>query len=62
MWKKNRNYYALLLSDQIARDKLDSPFKNIPPDGDLPVLSLLDTVVYLVENKAENKQESDKDS
>lgn len=46
VWKKNRNLYAMLLLDMVLRERLDSPFAQIPPEGSIPVLSFHQVVSY----------------
>lgn len=36
MWKKQRNMYATLLLDMVAKKRLTEPFNLLPPDGSLP--------------------------
>lgn len=38
VWKRNRNFHAMLLLDQVINNKLDKPFSGLPPEGGLPAL------------------------
>ena len=38
-WKRNRNLYAMLLTDSVLNGKLIKPFTLVPPDSHLPVLN-----------------------
>ena len=37
-WKRNRNFHARLLLQQLRQRKLQAPFTQGPPDGPLPML------------------------
>lgn len=43
-WKKNRNFYCMLLLDQLFNRKLAKPFVKMPPDEALPMLSPTEVV------------------
>ncbi|CAI2366973.1 unnamed protein product [Moneuplotes crassus] len=38
-WKRNRNLYAMILTDCVLNGKLTKPFTQVPPDAHLPVLN-----------------------
>ena len=38
-WKRNRNLYAMILTDCVLCGKLSKPFTLVPPESYLPVLS-----------------------
>lgn len=38
-WKRNRNLYAMLLTDWVINGKLLKPFTLVPPDSHLSVLN-----------------------